>query len=188
MVRRELRKTACRRVFHGRWLCRRGRRRAGATAFIVLAATVLIPAAPALAQTTRAPGAEQMTREEMQAAIHAQFEREMVEELGLDQPTMEAIRGVMTAMVERRRELYQRRRALRALSREFHESDGDEAMARRILSETRAIRSHEALLEADEESQLLQIMSPAEVLRFQALRDDFNDRIRRMHRGRIDGI
>ncbi|TVR63831.1 MAG: hypothetical protein EA422_08260 [Gemmatimonadales bacterium] len=149
---------------------------------------ILLPAAPVLAQSGPTPQAQEMTREEMLAAIHAQFEREMVQELGLDRQTMGAIRDVMTSMVERRRDLYQRRRALRTLSREFHETGGDEATARRILSETRAIRSQEALLEAEEESQLLQIMSPAEVLRFQALRDDFNERIRRMHRGRIDGI
>lgn len=169
-------------------LTRLVRQGAGAVASLLLTAVILIPAAPALAQSAPTSGADQMTREEMQAAIHAQFEREMVQKMGLDRQTMGAIRNVMTSMVERRRELYQRRRALRTLSREFHESNGDEAMARRILSETRAIRSQEALLEAEEESQLLQIMSPAEVLRFQALRDDFNERIRRMYRGRVDGL
>lgn len=157
-------------------------------AFALLGLVVLSPTSPAAAQSVDPPSSDQMTREEMQAFIHSQFQRELERELGLTQETMDAIFGVMADMGERRRELWQRNRALRTMTRDFRESGGDEALARRILSETRAIRSQEALLEADEESQLLQIMSPAQVLRFQALRDDFNERIRRMHRGRVDGI
>ncbi len=157
-------------------------------AFALLGLVVLSPPSPAEAQSVDPPSSDQMTREEMQAFVHSQFQRELERELGLSQETMDAIFGVMADMGERRRELWQRNRALRNMTRDFRESGGDEALARRILSETRAIRSQEALLEADEESQLLQIMSPAQVLRFQALRDDFNERIRRMHRGRLDGI
>lgn len=158
------------------------------TALLLLGSVLILPASPAAGQSGAPPTSDQMTREEMQATIHAQFQRELERELGLNQTTMDAIFGIMADMGERRRDLWHRNRSLRNMTREFQESGGDEALARRILSETRAIRSQEALLEADEESQLLQIMSPAEVLRFQALRDDFNERIRRMHRGRVDGI
>ncbi len=124
----------------------------------------------------------ELTREEMQARIHAQFDRALSRDLGLDRATREEIQEILDSMREKRRALYQRRRALAERKEAFRESEGDEKEARRILSETRAIRAEEARVEAEEETRLLEIMSPSEVLGFQLLRDDFNERIRRMYR------
>lgn len=145
----------------------------------------LMPMA-AQAQSGGSSGSQELTREEMMARLHAQFERELSRELGLGAEVRSEIEEILGSMRQKRRDLYQRRRALSAQKKSFHEEGGGEKDARRILSETRAVRAEEARIESEEEARLLEIMSPAEVLRFQVIRDDFNDRIRKMHRERSD--
>jgi hypothetical protein len=140
----------------------------------------------AQAQTGGSSEGQELTREEMMARLHAQFERELSRELGLGAEVRSEIGEILGSMRDKRRELYQRRRALSAQKKAFHEAGGGEKDARRILSETRAVRAEEARIESEEEARLLEVMSPAEVLRFQVIRDDFNDRIRQMHRERSD--
>ncbi len=138
----------------------------------------------AQAQSGGISESQELTREEMMARLHAQFERKLSRELGLGAEVRSEIGEILGSMREKRRELYQRRRALSAQKKAFHEEGGGEKEARRILSETRAVRAEEARIESEEEARLLEVMSPAEVLRFQVIRDDFNERIRQMHRDR----
>ncbi len=139
--------------------------------------------APVLAQSGQTDRGQDLTREEMQARIQAHFEEQLSRELGLDAETRTEVYEVLESMRSERRELFQRKRALHVRMKQFHEEGGSQREARRILAEARAIRSAEARIESEEEARLLEIMSPRQVLQFQVLREEFNERIRRMHRG-----
>lgn len=159
-----------------------GGRKAPVRARLFMGATLLLILGAPAALEAQSGQERELTREEMQARIHAQFERALSRDLGADAETRAEIQEILDSMREKRRALYERRRALADRKADFQETGGDEKEARRILSETRAIRAEEARIEAEEETRLLEIMSPAEVLKFQLLRDDFNERIRRMYR------
>jgi hypothetical protein len=129
---------------------------------------------------------QQMTRQEAQARVMQQFERRMARELRLDRGKLEEVQKVLHSMLEERRGLFQRRRALHVRIRRFQEEGGNETTAREILSESRAIRAAEARIESEEEARLLEVLTPAQVLRFQIMRDELNEQIRRMQRGPAD--
>lgn len=135
------------------------------------------------AQSGQAGPGQELTREEMQARIHAHFEEQLSRELGLDAETRAEVYEVLQSMRSERRALLQRKRALHARRKQFHQEGGSQREARRILAEAREIRSMEARIESEEEARLLEIMSPRQVLQFQVLREELNERIRQMHRG-----
>lgn len=148
----------------------------------VLAAVLVMAPVEAHAQSQPTQRSDEMSRQEMLAHIIDHFERRLTRELKLDQEQVDAIHEITASMRDERRELYQRRRALDERMREFAREGGSDRQARRILSESRAIRAAEARTEAEEEARLLEILSPAQVLRFHAMRDELNERIRRLHR------
>lgn len=163
------------------------RRPAGAVGPLILMALVgLSLPAPVAAQGEASRGDGEMTRQEMQSRILRGFERRLARELDLDSEQLGQLQEVTRSMHEARRELFQRRRALHARLESFREGDGAESSARAILSEMRAVRAEEARIETEEEARLLEVLSPSQVLRFQIMRDELNDRIRRMHRETAD--
>jgi hypothetical protein len=154
----------------------------------VLAAVVAMTPLEAQAQSQPSQRSDEMSRQEMLVRIIDQFERRLTRELKLSDEQLDAIREITVSMRSERREVYQRRRALDERMREFAREGGSDREARRILSESRAIRAAEARIEAEEEARLLEILSPAQVLQFHAMRDELNERIRRLHRrGGDDG-
>ncbi len=150
--------------------------------------SVLVLGAPVslAAQSGQAGPGQELSREEMQARIQAHFEEKLSRELGLDAETRTEVYEVLESMRSERRDLLQRKRALHARRKQFHEEGGSQREARRILAEAREIRSMEARIESEEEARLLEVMSPRQVLQFQVLREEFNERIRRMHRPHPD--
>ncbi|MEX2530372.1 MAG: hypothetical protein WD960_06320 [Gemmatimonadota bacterium] len=147
--------------------------------FVVMAMVLFAPVPSAAQSGDR----EQMSRHEMQRRVIQGFERRLVRELNLDSGQLEEVQAVIRSMRHERVALYQRRRALDEQTKRFGDGAGSEAEARAILSEARAIRAEEARIEAEEEALLLEILSPSQVVQFGILRDDLNDRIRRMHSG-----
>lgn len=133
------------------------------------------------AQSGQSGPGQELSREEMQAQIQAHFEEKLSRELGLDAETRADVYEVLESMRSERRDLFQRKRALHARRKQFHEGGGSQREARRILAEAREIRSMEARIESEEEARLLEVMSPRQVLQFQVLREEFNERIRRMY-------
>lgn len=132
---------------------------------------------------TRGNADTTLSRQDMLQRVFAQFERRLARELRLTADQIREINDIMRTMREQRGELYQRRRALgREMQRFGEEEEGDEATARSILAETRAIRAEESRLESEEEARLLEILTPAQVLGFRIMREELNDRIRRVYR------
>lgn len=154
----------------------------------ILAAVVAIMPIQAQAQAQPTQRPDEMSRQEMLVRIIDQFERRLTRELKLDDEQLDAIREITASMRAERRDVYQRRRALDERMREFAREGGSDREARRILSESREIRAAEARIESEEEARLLEILSPSQVLQFHAMRDELNERIRRLHRrGSDDG-
>lgn len=161
-----------------------GGRRAGPSVrlSVLLTLTVLVlPAVSASAQDMPPPPRD-LTRQEMVGRLVDQFERRLVRDLGMDRSQLEAVNEVMTSMRDERRELFHRRRALEQQVKRFAEEGGTDREARRLLARNRAIRADEARIQAEEEARLLEILSPTEVLRFQVLREELNERIRGLQR------
>lgn len=156
-------------------------------AFLLLIPLVLGAPAQLQAQTGERGGEQELGREEMLARIHAQFERELETRLGLDAQGRAEVQEILASMRSERRRLYHRKRALERERKDFGSGGGSQAEARGILAEARAIRADEARIEAEEEARLLEILSPRQVLEFQILRDDFNERIREVFRRRGGG-
>lgn len=161
---------------------RRAVRASGRSVLLLFVATAMLLSAPA-PSAAQSDDRERLSRQEMQRRVIQGFERRLVRELNLDSGQLEAVQAVIRSMRDERVALYQRRRTLDDQTKRFGESAGNEAEARRILSEARAIRAEETRIEAEEEALLLEILSPSQVVRFGILRDDLNDRIRRMHSG-----
>ncbi len=122
------------------------------------------------------------SRQQMQAQIMAQFEQRVARELRLDRATMREVTEVLAAMQQERHEIFQRSRAHTARLRAIAAEGGSDSEAREILREARAIRAREARIANEEEMRLLEVLSATQLLRFQIVRDDFNERIRRMQR------
>jgi hypothetical protein len=125
---------------------------------------------------------QQMSRQQMQAQIMEEFERRMARELRLSREEFREVQAVLRAMREERSELFQRQRAHHARLQSFGASGGTDAEAREILREARSLRARTARIEAEEEARLLELMSPSQLLRFQFMRAEFNEQIRRMQR------
>jgi hypothetical protein len=126
--------------------------------------------------------AQQMTRQQMQAQIVEQFERRMARELRLSRDEFQEVQTVLRAMREERSELFQRQRTHHLRLQAFATSGGTDAEAREILREARSLRARTARIESEEEARLLELMSPSQLLRFQIMRTEFNEQIRRMQR------
>lgn len=152
--------------------------------------TLALVGAPALELTAQQgqtpPRSQELTRQEMVTRLVKQFEHRLIQDVGIDRTQLEAVHEVMNSMRHERRELFQRRRALEQQMKRFAEEGGSEREARRLLAQARAIRADEARLESEEEARLLEILSPTQVLRYLAMRDDLNERIRALQR-RPDG-
>lgn len=129
-----------------------------------------------------ARGGDELTREQMLERIHAQYERQLQIRLGVDAETRDEIQKILHSMRTERRALYQRKRALHRQREAFADDGGSEAQAREILAEARALRAEEARIAAEEEARLLEFLTPRQVLEFQILREEFNERVRRVYR------
>lgn len=162
----------------------RGVRRLGAWLVILLVSGTPVTVH---AQTRSPDSAQEASREEILSRVVEHFQRKLRRELNLDRGQVEAIQEITTSMREERGALFHRRRELKQRLERFVDDGGSDREARQILAEIRALRAAEARIEAEEEARLLEVLSPAQVLRFQAMRDELNERIRRIHRNREGG-
>ena len=62
-------------------------------------------------------------------------------------------------------------------------SPGDDARATELLRGLADLRVREARLFADEQERLLEVLTPSQILRFHAVREELNQRIRRLRGG-----
>jgi hypothetical protein len=110
--------------------------------------------------------------------IERQFQERLARELELSEDQREELTEVLRDYATARSELLPRRRAIGLEIRELLEGDQSEDRALELIQDLREIRREEADLLEEEEDRLLDVLSPIQVLRLQALRDQFGEQIR----------
>ena len=141
-----------------------------------LVAAVLV-ATPVWAQAQQRPPRGR-DRARMEAQLRERFEALLQRELELDEATSEALRERSASFMPRRRELALGRRQLQ---REMAEgAELSEERARELLDEMGRLARAEAQLLADEQASLLEILTPAQVVRLYGLRERLGRRIREL--------
>ena len=158
-----------------------------------IAVTVALSASaglsPIVASAQTRGGGPSGTRQELVERIRERFENRIARELRLDDEQREILSEVFSAFARSRAEILPRRREIeRQISDHLAEPDGAEEDALALLEEMRALREREAELLREEEDRLLEVLTPSQVLRLQALRDQFGNQIRRLRRESGPGI
>lgn len=124
-------------------------------------------------------------RAELEQRLRARMARMIQQRLGLEEQQADTLSAVVADFDQRRRELARQelatRRRVEALMLEGGES---EAEARALLQRMAELRSEEAALFQTEQERLLEILTPVQVLRLQALRAELGRRIRALRGGR----
>lgn len=142
-----------------------------------------IGAGEVLAQQTR-PGTGQgtasETRQQMMVRIQRDYERRLSRELGLSSDEMAAVQAIMSEFRSTRGEMMRERFQLRQDLDRHVASGGSNAEARRLLDRSRALRAREVDVQRLEEDRLLDVLSVSQLLRFNRMREDFSESIRRM--------
>jgi Spy/CpxP family protein refolding chaperone len=140
---------------------------------------ILVPVALPAQQPER-PRAGEISREDMMQRAVREWERRVARELGLTSDQMQAVQGVMAEFRPLRYELMQERRELREQIRAERRAGLDSVEARSILEKSRALRERDMALQEREEVRLLEILTPPQLVRLQALREELGDQIRRL--------
>ena len=165
----------------GRGTIERARRAVPALAL----ATALV-ATGAEAQNRPPPSAEQ--RAEMEERFRRQMNRVVRERLELSAEDADVLSELVQSFEGRRRELRRSelatRRRVEAL---MLEGGTDDQEARELLERLVELRREEGALFEEEQAALLEVLTPSQVLRFQALREEMGRRIRNLRRGNDDG-
>lgn len=149
----------------------------------LVAALAVFAVAPADGQQRR-PG--QGERPQLERQVRERFQQMVQRELGLDDAGMAALEEVNRSFQEPRRELAMRQRALRQrLSSTGTLLSEDEALA--VLREVVEVRDEETRLIREEQAEMLQVLSPPQVVRYYHLREQLSARIRAMRDRRPRG-
>jgi hypothetical protein len=138
-----------------------------------------------LAQIGRLGG--NANRAAIEQRIQRQFQERLSRELALTTEQRDELATVLRDYATARAELLPRRRALGLEIRELLEGDRSEDRALELIRDLREIREAEAELLEEEEDRLLEVLTPIQVLRLQALRDQFGEQIRSLGAPRPEG-
>lgn len=111
--------------------------------------------------------------------LRRSFARRIQEELGLTDEAGERLSEVVGAFAQVRAELLRDERGLRAgVDSLLAEDDEDGALT--FLDELAALRLRETELLRAEQTSLLEVLTPVQVLRYLLLREELGSRIRRL--------
>lgn len=123
----------------------------------------------------------------MQERIRAEMARMIQERLELTDVESATLGEVMERFQEQRRELWRSEQATRRSMEAFLlEGPDDEGQASALLERLVELRAEESRLFQAEQQALLELLTPTQVLRLHALREDMARRIRAL-RGRRGG-
>lgn len=146
------------------------------TRALLLVALVLGCAGPLAAQDNDRP----QNRVELERRVRQVFLNRLRQELRLTPDEITALQEVIRWSEAQRQAVAAETRAMNERVTEYLRSGGPEQAARELLEERVEIQTREARLFAEEQERLLAVMSAPQVVRFYVIRDDLNDRIRRL--------
>lgn len=166
---------------------RPGSRRRGYVlrALVVLASMALV-VAPLTAQDRRGRRGP-VDRQEMEQRVRAEMARVIRERLGLTEDESRRLGEVVERFQEERRELWRSEQATRRrVEALMLEGGEDPEEARELLERLVELRVEESRLFEAEQEALLEVLTPTQLLRLHALREQMGRRIRAL-RGRRPG-
>jgi len=159
------------------------------TSLPVLALAGVLALTPTLAssQVNPPPGGQQRQRMEMERRLEQGFQASIQSQLGFDRAKMQEVRAVMQSFQEERRALNRAQASLRYRLRDPALPDMQEDEARALIQEMVDLQQQELDLYKREQGELLEVMSPVQLIRFYRLRDDMGQRVQQLRQGRGQG-
>lgn len=132
----------------------------------------------------RGPGPRTGDRAELEGRVRARFAEMMKERLGLTDDQSQALGRAVDSFRDRRRQLNADDQALRAhMQAMLMESDPAPDEARELLMRMEEIRAEEARLFQEEQQALLEVLTPVQLVRFHAMREQLSQRIQQLRGG-----
>ena len=128
------------------------------------------------AQATDAPP----NRAQLERRVRQVFLNRLRQELRLTPDEVEALQAVIRWSEAERQQIAADTRILGTRVTDFLRAGGMEQEARELLEIRVDLQAREAALFRAEQDRLLEVMSPPQVVRFYEIRDELNDRIRRL--------
>lgn len=123
---------------------------------------------------------ERHSRQELAEKVRERFFERVGKELDLSGREVDELRAVLREFHGARMELARDRREHRRALTRLQNGSGEASEADRLLAERAELRQREIALQEAEEDRLADLLTPAELLRFQELRESFNKRVQRM--------
>ncbi|HSM04587.1 MAG TPA: hypothetical protein VK858_08185 [Longimicrobiales bacterium] len=145
---------------------------------VALAALLIVPGIGEAQQDRPRPD-----RARMEEQIRERFEALVVRELELDEETAKALAETLRSFHQDRIDVGMRRRQLQRRV-EGAESFLPEAEAREVLEGLAEVARDEAALMVREQEALLQVLTPAQVVRLYGVREEFGARLRQLRNRR----
>jgi len=152
------------------------------TGLVIVALGLTAPAVSA--QRMPPGGGRPQDREQLERRVRARFAETMQRRLGLTEEQSKRLEEVIGSLQSERMALGRDEQALRlrmqALMTEDSASDED---ARDVLRQMEELRLREARLFQTEQERLLQVLTPVQVVRFHAMREQLAARIQELRGG-----
>lgn len=150
---------------------------------LLLLALTAAGGAPLSAQRMQGRAGQQ-DRAELERRVRARFGEMVKQRLGLTDEQAERLGQTVESFQQDRMRLFREEQAVRKRVEALMLEGGDDAAeARELLDRLQALHEEETRLSAGEQAKLLEILTPMQVLRFQALREEMGQRIRRLRGG-----
>ncbi len=155
------------------------RRSSGSVVFVLALAGAT--GAPLSAQRGPPGRMGQQDRTELERRVRERFGQMVKQRLGLDDEQAQRLNETVMSFQEDRMSLWREEQAVRKrVEALLLEGGDDQAEARALLQRMQELRMEEARLGQTEQDKLLEVLTPAQVLRFQSMREEMGQRIRRL--------
>ncbi len=149
----------------------------------VLALAAILAVAGSAPRTSEAQAVSPQERRELERRVRQAFQNRVRQELRLTGPEMESLREVISWSEGERSRIAVETRELNGRVATFLRDGGTSDDARTLLTERASLQRRGTQLFLDEQERLLEVLTPAQVVRFYRLRDEFNARILRTRQG-----
>jgi Spy/CpxP family protein refolding chaperone len=153
---------------------------------LALAGALTLAPLFASAQVTPPPGGQRQ-RLELERRLQLGFQRSIQNQLQLDQGVLQSLQGITQSFQEQRSTLARAQASLRYRLRDPALRDMGEAEARALLQEMVDLQQQEVDLYKREQVELLNVLTPAQLVRFYRLRDNMGQQVQQLRQGRGQG-
>ncbi|HSW30004.1 MAG TPA: hypothetical protein VLH75_11025 [Longimicrobiales bacterium] len=150
----------------------------------VLLAVSLDASAAVAQQRGLGPGQRPQERQQLERRVRARFAEMMQQRLGLSAEESERLNSTVESFMERRQRLVADEDALRRRMEAIAlEQEPTEAEARTLIARMQELREEEVRLFRAEQEALLAVLSPVQLVRFHAMREQLGRRIQQLRGG-----